>query len=212
MATIDNGTLIDAHVELKISSSLEHGALDKVRAIVLHRTAAPTASGTLAAYEQGNKVGAHFLIAQSGQIYQTASMDQRCWHVGILFSRCRKEGHCEPKELKTITALLHEQGASFAHRVKNVSRRETQKAYPLRYPTNDDSLGIEVVGRFLASSKTFAKPTVEQLQSLKWLVDTLVSHFGLSLNNDVYAHGAIARKEPAEGAQILQYILSGSAL
>lgn len=63
-----------------------------------------------------------------------------------------------------------------------------------------DSDGIEVVGRFLPAEKSFEKPTLEQFSSLKWLVGILTEGYGLDLRHDVYAHGAIARKEAPEGA------------
>lgn len=86
---------------------------------------------------------------------------------------------------------------------------EVKKTYPLRYPSNDDSLGIEVVGRYNIPSSTFEKPTPKQFASLKWLVDELVKHYNLNLRNDIYAHGTIARKQKAEGLQLLEYLLKG---
>lgn len=47
---------------------------------------------------------------------------------------------------------------------------------------------------------------LQQLTSLERLVDVLVKEYNLNLRNDVYAHGAIARKEASEGAQLLQYL------
>ena len=43
---------------------------------------------------RGKKTGAHFLIANDGTIYQTASLEKLCWHVGILYSRCADEKSC----------------------------------------------------------------------------------------------------------------------
>ena len=65
-----------------------------------------------------------------------------------------------------------------------------------RYPSND--------------MKSFEKPTTQQFTSAKWLVEVLIAEYGLNLRNDVYAHGAIARKEVTEGAQLLQYLLTGA--
>ena len=84
------------------------------------------------------------------------------------------------------------------------------KTYPQRYPANSDSLGIEVVGKYVAADKAFELPTPEQLKSVKYLVDILVAQFKLNLLSDVYAHGAIARKEVSEGAQLLQSLLTGA--
>ncbi len=131
-----------------------------------------------------------------------------CWHVGILYSRCMDEKSCDPKELTTVTALLHQKGFSFSKRVKNVSRHEVGKSYPLRYPSNADSIGIEVVGRYIQSSNIFQQPTKAQFSLLKWLVELLVTKFSLTLKKDVYAHGVIARKKKAEGIQLLQYLVT----
>jgi len=211
MAKINDGKIVDKKVEIKIYPSLEHGALNTVTSIVLHRTDSSTAAGTLNAYANGRKLGAHFLIDKDGHIYQTANLKKYCQHVGILLPRCQVDKNCDPKELKTITALIHEKGLGFGTRAENLSRHESEKKYPLRYPSNTDSIGIEVVGRFLPAEKKFEKPTLQQFSSLKWLVDLLVAEYGLNMTSAVYAHGAISRKEASEGAQLLQFLLSGVA-
>lgn len=66
-----------------------------------------------------------------------------------------------------------------------------------------------MVGRYNQSTNTFERPTNKQFKSLKLLVDLLVKEFSLNLNNDVYAHGVIARKKKAEGIQLLQYLFIG---
>jgi len=209
MTKIEDGKIIDPRVAIQIHSSIERGNIKKVSSIVLHRTDSTTATGTLNAYANGKRSGAHFLIDKSGHVYQTASMLKMCWHVGILLPRCQIEKNCDPKELKTITALIHEEGLSFGRRARNLSRHEVSKKYPLRYPSNSDSIGIEVVGKFWPSEKSFEKPTQRQLESLKWLTEVIANEYLLNIRTDVYAHGAIARKEVTEGAQILQYLLSG---
>jgi len=177
----------------------------------LHRTDLSNAGSTIQAYANGKKSGAHFLIDKTGKIHQTADMSKICWHIGILLPRCQIEKICDPKELKTITALIHEKGFSFGRRARNLSRHEAGKKYPLRYPSNSDSIGIEVVGKFLPSKKSFEKPTQQQFKSLKWLVEIIAAEYKLNIKTNVFAHGAIARKEVSEGAQILQYLFSGVA-
>jgi len=211
MTTITNGMIVDKRITAKRYSSIEHGNINKVTSIVLHRTAGSSAASSLNGYASGQKTGAHFLIANDGVIYQTASLEQFCWHVGIIYSRCSDQKSCDPKELQTINSLLHQKGFSFSKRVKNVSRHELGKAYPLRYPSNNDSIGIEVVGRYNLSTNIFERPTNKQFESLKWLVDTLLKELSLNLNKDVYAHGVIARKKKAEGVQLLQYLKTGVA-
>ncbi|HWU76002.1 MAG TPA: peptidoglycan recognition family protein [Rhodanobacter sp.] len=210
MATIQNGKLIDPQVEVKLYPSIEHGALGAVSSIVLHRTDSSSAAGTFSAYAGGKQTGAHFLLDKSGRIYQTASLEKVCWHVGILLARCEVEKSCDPHELKTITSLMHKKGEGFGTRARDLSRHELGKTYPARYPSNNDSIGIEVVGMFLPGNKAFEQPTPAQLKSVKYLVDILLKLFRLNLLSDVYAHGEIARKEVSEGAQLLQYLQSGS--
>jgi len=209
MTKVKDGKIVDESVDIKTYTSIEHGDINKITSIVLHRTDSSNAASTLQAYADGKKSGAHFLIDKTGNIYQTADMRKICWHIGILLPRCQVEKNCNPKELKTITALIHEKGFSFGRRARNLSRHETGKKYPLRYPSNSDSIGIEVVGKFWPSKKSFDKPTPQQLESLKWLVEIIEKEYKLNIKTDVYAHGAIARKEVSEGAQILQYLFSG---
>lgn len=205
---IKDGIFNTEKVLVDIYPSIEHGNLTAVKSIVLHRTDSSNAKGTLAAYKRGQKTGAHFLIDTDGTIYQTANMEQICWHVGVLLPRCQIEENCDPADLKTITALIHEEGVGFGKRSRNLSRHEEKKSYPLRYPSNKDSLGIEVVGRFLSNEKKFENPTQLQFKSLKWLTDQLIKEFGLHVKTDVFAHGQIARKQASEGGQLLQYLFS----
>ncbi|MBB3637039.1 hypothetical protein FHY06_000130 [Variovorax sp. BK613] len=89
MSTIDaNGMLIDPKVILRRSPGIEHGTLSGVAAIVVHQTDSPTAESSLNGFQVGGN-GAHFLIDKNGQIYQTASVIARCYHVGKLIkSKC----------------------------------------------------------------------------------------------------------------------------
>ena len=65
MAKIEDGKIIDKEVELKTYSSIEHGNIDKVTSIVLHRTDSSNAVEVLNAYAKGQKTGAHFLIEKT---------------------------------------------------------------------------------------------------------------------------------------------------
>lgn len=210
MAVFEKGLIVDKNVEVKLYPGIEHGALQAVTSVVLHRTNTPTGTSVLNAYKAGQKTGAHFLIEKDGTTYQTARLDQVCWHVGIMQPRCVNESSCDPTELKNINALLHQKGLSFSKRAINVSDNEKPKAYPLRYPANSDSIGIEVVGSFLPGTQSFEVPTQAQLFQTKWLTQLLVDHYSLKLLADVYAHGAIARKQPAEGVQLLTYLFDGT--
>ena len=82
--------------------------------------------------------GAHFLIDKDGTIYQTARLTQKTWHVGRLQSRCVAELKCSaPKKWDP----------------SGTHKSESSKSWPARYPSNEDSIGIELVGRFDAATK-----------------------------------------------------------
>lgn len=50
-------------------------------------------------------------------------------------------------------------------KVSKLNQHETAKAYTDRYPTNGDSIAIEVVSKYDPATKLFERPTDEQ-QSL----------------------------------------------
>ncbi|WP_010325299.1 N-acetylmuramoyl-L-alanine amidase [Marinobacterium stanieri] len=195
-------------VELKIISNIEHGALSKVNSIVVHRTAASTAQSTLNAWKT-KKSGAHFLIDKNGKIYQTARLDKKCWHMGYVVSRCRLEASCTEEDTKIIKGILHGSGR-WSEKFKKVLQHERKKDYPDRYPMNSDSIGIEIVGLYLGSSTSdkglFEELTTDQASSFLWLVTKLLEYYKLSLSDDVYAHGAVARKKINEGSTALDWL------
>lgn len=193
---IKDGKLISPKVTQKISSQIEKGALSKVSAIVVHQTGGSTAESSLSSYGTGGN-GAHFLIDKDGTIYQTARVTQKCWHVGNIRSRCKELKTCSAEELTAIDALLFKKGESYQVRITNVSKREMGKSYPERYPTNEDSVGIEIVGAIDPKSDAYDEVTKEQNASLKWLVSVLGSSLGFT-TDDVYRHPEIAYKQPSE--------------
>jgi len=124
-------------------------------------------------------------------------MDQKCWHVGNIKSRCNELKTCTPDELKEINSILFKKGESYEVRIRNLSQQEAKKAYPNRYPTNDDSLGIELVGSFRAKSSTYDVVTNPQNESLIWLVSVLQSVLGVT-DEDVYRHPEVSYRQPSE--------------
>jgi hypothetical protein len=44
---------------------------------------------------------------------------------------------------------------------------------------------------------------------LRWIVAKIATEYNLNPDNDVYSHGAIARKQPSEGNQLRQHLSSG---
>jgi|GEM_PF-380501 len=119
-----------------ISPKIERGEMPEVNGLIVHQTKSPSVSSTLNSYALKGANGAHFLIDKDGTIYQTASLRQRTNHVGPLRSRCAQEESCSPEETK-----LNEK---FNPTKEN--QRESKKPAGERFPSNRDSIGIELVG------------------------------------------------------------------
>lgn len=196
--TIKNGKLLSPRVVDKITGKIEKGALASVAALVVHQTGGANAESALASYQKG-AAGAHFLIGKEGTIYQTARVNQKCWHVGNIRSRCYEMKACDAQEMKTIEGILFKKGEAYSVRIKKLSEHESRKSVPDRYPTNEDSIGIEIVGAFDAKTKAYEVVTQAQNQSLAWLVGTLQSALGLAADR-VYTHPEISYKEKTEAS------------
>jgi N-acetyl-anhydromuramyl-L-alanine amidase AmpD len=195
-ATVMNGKLIASRVIDKVTSKIEKGALTRVNAIIIHQTGSDSADSSLSSYSGGVN-GAHFLIDKDGIIFQTARINQKCWHVGNIKSRCSELKTCNAEDLKEINSILFKKGESYELRVRNLSQHEAKKTYPQRYPTNDDALGIELVGRFDAKSGSYDTVTRPQNESLIWLVSVLEAGLGLT-NDDIYRHPQVSYKQTSE--------------
>ena len=153
----------------------------------MHQTASDSAEGTLAGYDVStNGDGAHFLVGKSGDTYQCVSLKKRCWHVAPIKSRCLQEHTCSPVEKKYFADLLKTKvKTGMTQRAYNytVSDHEKAKPYPERYPGNDNSIGIEVVGNTIGDNTkedvAWENPTVEQDKVTHWLVPALLDALGL---------------------------------
>ena len=195
MSTIDaNGMLIDPRVISRRSSGIEHGALPKVLAIVVHQTDSSTAESSLNSYGDGGN-GAHFLIDKNGQIYQTASLYSRCYHVGKLIkSKCLtvNQNPCDTAAMAKMLAM------SWIQQINALDAHERAKSYPDRYPVNSDAIGIELVGLHI-DDKSYETVTAAQNTSLQWLIDELYTQFNLK-PSDVYSHPTVSYKNPGEAS------------
>ena len=196
---IRDGFIDDARVVDKRVAALEHGAMTKVDAIVLHQTDSSTMNLD---HAKTDGIGAHFYIEKDGTIYQTARLDQSVYSVGKIRSRCDDSQTCSAGEKTAIDALM-QSPKSYGAKVTALHQREQTKAYPERYPTNGDSVAIEVVGKFDPKTKLFERPTAEQTESLKWLTQALSSHYDLDLQKDVYRHSDISYKQADEATSLV---------
>uniref|UniRef100_UPI001F19F42D peptidoglycan recognition protein family protein n=1 Tax=Helicobacter trogontum TaxID=50960 RepID=UPI001F19F42D len=187
----------------RLELSLANGFMPK--AIVLHMTDSNTAKSSLESWNNPNnaRVGTHFLIDTDGTMYQCASLHKYTQHVGDIKV---KNLDINDKNYKNKTYT-------------QASNIEKSKSYPNRYPINSDSIGIEVVGRFLGNDKRLSKydkvftytqlsgqweeVAVAQKNSVKALIQALQDIFNLN-DNDIYKHGAISgHKQASEGDGIL---------
>ncbi len=195
MTTINkDGMLVDKKINLRRFQSIEHGLINSVKAIVVHQTDSSTVQQAFNSYQSGGN-GAHFLIGKNGIIYQTASVNKRCYHVGRLIkSKCLtlNKSNCNSSHMATISAM------SWSQQIKALNSHERAKNYPDRYPVNSEAIGIELVGSHI-DSKTYEQITAQQNTSLKWLVNELFVHFKLG-TNDVYKHPEVSYKNPGEAS------------
>lgn len=186
---------IDAErVKVKICSGIERGQLDQINGIVVHQTNSPTAPATFNSYAIPGANGAHFLIDKDGTIYQTASVYKRTNHVGRLKSRCLAEHACRPADLKIVRRL--------ENKPTPLHRHEEKKPYPERYPSNIDSVGIEIVGMSYGpddEKAVYESVNDAQNNSLRWLVRELADTWNISLR-EVFRHPTVSRKNLTEAS------------
>ena len=187
------GWAADKKITKEHRPALEHGAIATINSLVLHRTGSSNAKSVLNAWKS-KKEGTHFLISETGDIYQTASLVKKCWHVGKLYSKCRTVGNCSKEDASAIESILQKKNTSWGKKFKLVTKHELNKTYPNRFPHNHDSLGIEIVGVLSKDKEIYEIPNKQQLDSLFWLIDAITKNYSLSLK-DIYAHGKIAHKD-----------------
>jgi N-acetyl-anhydromuramyl-L-alanine amidase AmpD len=106
---------------------------------------------------------------------------------------------CSAGELTAVKDILFKKGESYSVRIRNLHAHEADKAYPDRYPLNEDSIGIEIVGGFDAKASAYAVVTQAQNDALAWLVQELSKHLGTG-EADVFRHGDIGYKQRTEAA------------
>jgi len=195
MAEIDErGLLVSPRVRAAIAPTIERGRMSKVRGIIVHQTGSSTAASTLASYASPTN-GAHFLIDKDGTVYQTASLHRTTWHVGKLRARCLAELRCPPAEATALRQM----------RATERNRHEMKKQVPERYPSNDDSIGIELVGQAFPlnepdpDKRRYEDVPAAQNESLAWLVYTLRRLLGVPLT-EVFRHPVVSQKNLSEAA------------
>lgn len=195
MLLIDvNGVAIDARISRSRSSNIERDGMKIVHGIIVHQTGGATSQSALDSYKKPSATGAHFLIDRDGTIYQTASLYKQTWHTGRLKARCLLEKRCTPVELNMLRRF----------NPGKENQREMKKQVPDRFPSNQDSIGIELVGEALPrgnsvpdSKKIYQAVTDAQNASLKWLISELTVTLKVPMS-EIFRHPDISRKNPTE--------------
>lgn len=214
MSEIKDGLLIDSLITQNIIPNIEHGSFDikKVQAVILHQTETVSAEKTIEVWKT-RVYGTHFLVDRGGEIhtgadgkiYQTAKLNRETWHVGNPQSRCLIAKTCEiPKGAKMSPEAQAEAIRGGKLKVKAVNKIEFSKAYPNRFPVNGDSIGIEIVTKFDYKKNVYPPPSSKQILVVSYLLEKLIEHIpAISLDEDIYTHGDIGRKQPSEGTQTI---------
>lgn len=182
------GMLVDSRITSARRTAIERDDMNLVHGIVVHQTGAGTAHSSLESYKKAGANGAHFLLDKDGACYQTASLCKQTWHVGKLKSRCIMEQRCSATELLALR--------TFDPQAEH--RREMTKLFPLRFPSNQDSVGIELVGALVAED-VYEPVTPQQNRALRWLVAGLGALLKVPLS-EVFRHPEISRKNPSEAS------------
>ncbi|MGX3046036.1 DUF5675 family protein [Helicobacter sp. T3_23-1056] len=185
-------------------NDLKNVAIINFTDITLHRTAADNIISTLHSYSKNNAVGTHFLIDTNGNIYQCASLKQYTWHIGELQSKCYNEKTCSKQDRKVIYDIVVDKSITNNQRKVKIDSIEKNKPYSDRYPLNQESIGIEVVGD--AKSGIYEPPNDLQKDATLNLVKILQNVFNISKNH-IYAHGMTGAKNKTEAVELWKYII-----
>lgn len=193
------GYVLSARIHPAARPLIERGVLQRIRGMIVHQTGGASGASSLNSYTMKDANGAHFLIDKDGTIYQTASLFRQTWHVGRLRARCLAEYHCSPTELQALKRFSP----------KAEHRMEIAKDVPQRYPSNEDSVGIEIVGAAAAGKGQnpaeqgiYEMVNAQQNASLRWLIAELTSTFKIPMT-EIFRHPVVSRKNPTEAKSAL---------
>lgn len=202
------GLVQSPKVKIKLFPNLYRGDMWIVHGIIVHQTETSTDQAVFNSYSRhpfaNGPSGAHFLIDKDGTIYQTASLFKKVWHIGKLKSRCLYEHKC------TMASAYMDKKTRKFFSAKKISQIEFKKNFPTRFPTNSESIGIELVGECVPLKPgqippnkhdkcVFEKVTDEQNASLKWLIQKLTQTLGISMT-EIFRHPVVSNKTSTEAS------------
>jgi hypothetical protein len=207
--------------------SIERDPMFIINGIIIHQTGTATATQVFNSYSNPGTLvpdtrpnGAHFLIDLGGTIYQTASILRTTNHVGPIKPRCLEKHWvtkaCSAEDLARFNAIgKMGQKELDKYRINPGDGHPTQaglkslyekfhKRPPERFPSNDDSIGIECVSQPIIGpdkKPMYGDITFYQKDSLKWLVTQLKDTLKAMGNNtiELFAHIEVSAKTPGEG-------------
>lgn len=206
----DMGMIVgDSRVKERRFPAIERSSMALVRGLIIHQTDSEDEFSVFASYARANANGAHFLVAKNGCIYQTASLFRTTRHVGKIKARCMAEHRCTPSEI-----IRYQKFSPDA-----TNRLEMVKTVPQRYPSNLDSVGIEVVGKcrlpahvrmpigltdieknsFIDKFGVYDPLTTAQQVALQYLLGGLVSTLHVPLE-EIHRHPDVSYKQRTEAA------------
>ena len=78
---------------------------------------------------------------------------------------------------------------------------EAVKSVPDRYPANQDSVGIELVGKAISNNgiQSYEAVTKDQNDSLKWLIMELTATLQVPFT-EIFRHPTASYKNPSEAS------------
>jgi hypothetical protein len=196
-------------VRVSVFSNLEHGTRSSTHAIVLHMTGG-SAAGTLNGYRSA-RFGAHFLVGKDGSIVQTAGLNQKTLHVGLVrpkgyqptASRNQRIDSDLTPASRAVLDKMNAKQIGFKPGLEELARLERAKPYgsdrhdeTTRLPINADSLGIEFEAHVGADGDYEALTDAQKVAGLA-LVEWLQGQYALS-DADVYEHPDVSYKQYTE--------------
>lgn len=206
MTVNQQGYVVGSGIQPKPRPNIEHGSMTTVNGIIVHQTDSDNAESSLNSYLRVGANGAHFLIDKAGTIYQTASLKKKTHHVGKSKARCFESHTCSAAEVK-IGPNKH----------AKIHKVEMAKSASNRFQSNEDSIGIELVGKCIldpnlikkemtaaqkenlrAEKGVFEQVTPAQNAALRRLVQEIQSTLHVP-ESEVFPHSQVSAKNRTEG-------------
>jgi hypothetical protein len=196
-----NGFAVDRRIEPAVTG-LEKSPIRGYKGIIVHQTgdsAVVPVANVIKYWARTKGSGTHFIIDRNGTVYQTASIKFQCWHVGKLRPRCKLPADQDPARPSPAPSCPYPYyGPSMTSAQRDaISSAEAARSVPARFPSNSDSIGIEVMAAAPPPGHKYEAASAAQNLSLKWLVQSLIATFKID-PREVWRHPVASYKEAEE--------------